>query len=439
MKTRTTSPGRQAKETGLYWLGTIPHTWRVLRNGALFDERDDRGRDDLPILSVSLVTGVEVRDFSSDYIQPVMSDLRDYKVAAKGDIVFNKMRMWQGAVGTAPVSGLVSPDYTVLRPRHGVDARFFTYVYRTPGYNCEVGRYSHGIALDRNRIYWDEFKVIPAPAPPSGEQTGIADFLDRKTAVLDALLERKERLVALLHEKRQALVTEVITKGLDPSVPLRESGIDWLGRIPAHWIIQPLMHLTPAARPIMYGIVLPGPDVEGGVPIVKGGNVAPGRLVRDALKRTTADIEARFARARLAESDVVFAIRGSVGAAELVPRGVAGANITQDVARVAPSPGVDPRWLLHSLRAEPAQTQAAMLTTGATVRGLNIGDLKRILLAVPPRAEQLEIADYIDRAVSPLEQAAQRLTQTIALLREYRQALITAAVTGKLDLSKEAC
>ena len=137
---------------------------------------------------------------------------------------------------------------------------------------------------------------------------------------------KKERLIELLQEKRAALITRAVTKGLDPNVPMKDSGVEWLGEIPAHWRMKRLWHLTPDERPIMYGIVLPGPNVEDGVPIVKGGDVAADRLRLDLLNRTTKEIEVGYIRSRLRGGDLVYALRGSIGEVAWVPDELAGAQ-----------------------------------------------------------------------------------------------------------------
>jgi type I restriction enzyme S subunit len=209
------------KESGIYWLGRIPSHWKLEPNGRLFRETDERGLRDLPVLSVSLSTGVEERDFSEDRIQPKMSDFADYKVARRGDVVFNKMRMWQGAVGVAPVDGFVSPDYTVLRPGPESNPWFFTTLYRTAGYTCEVNRFSHGIALDRNRIYWDAFKNILSPVPPRPEQDAIAAEVRRLKNEVGKRVGVLERGTALLREYRQALISAAVTGKIE--IPVEEA------------------------------------------------------------------------------------------------------------------------------------------------------------------------------------------------------------------------
>lgn len=166
------------KDSGLPWLGKVPVHWEVRRNGRLFAQRNETGFGNLPILEVSLKTGVRVRDMENMKRKQVMSDREKYKRAAKGDIAYNMMRMWQGAVGAAPVDGLVSPAYVVARPYPATETRYFSYLFRTAAYMAEVDGYSRGIVKDRNRLYWEDFKRMPSCYPSPEEQRAIADFLD---------------------------------------------------------------------------------------------------------------------------------------------------------------------------------------------------------------------------------------------------------------------
>ncbi len=279
---------------------------------------------------------------------------------------------------------------------------------------------------------------IPIVIPPMSEQRAIAAFLDCETAKIDGLVAGKERLIELLQEKRTALITRAVTRGLDPNVPMKDSGLEWLGEIPAHWTMKRLWHLTPRDRQIMYGIVLPGPNVDMGVPIVKGGDVVATRLKLDALSKTTFEIESRYVRSRLQGGDLVYAIRGSIGAVEIVPDELEGANLTQDAARVAYTKATDGCWLLYALRSKVVFGQLEARAVGATIKGINIRDLKRALFPVPPKSEQIEIASFIDAEAGKIEKLSSKVHQAISHLREMRTALISAAVTGKIDVRKEA-
>ena len=282
-----------------------------------------------------------------------------------------------------------------------------------------------------------KLKNFPIPLPSTEEQTAILAFLDRETAKIDALIAKKEGLIELLHEKRTALISHTVTSGLDPQVPMKDSDLACLGKIPTHWQVKRLLNLTQTSRPIMYGIVLPGPNVPDGVPIVKGGDVAPGRLRLNRLNRTTREIESGYARSRLKEGDIVYAIRGSIGMAELVPAEIEGANLTQDAARISPQPHLDRKWLLYALKSWPVFAQLDAKATGATIRGINIRDLKRVYVAVPRAEEQAQIARFVESAASQIEGLIARVQQGIDNLREYRSALISAAVTGKIDVREE--
>ena len=159
-------PYPEYRDSGLPWLGRIPDHWEARRNGRLFAQRNETGHGGLPILEVSLKTGVRVRNMDDPRRKQVMNDREKYKRAAKGDIAYNMMRMWQGAVGVSPEDGLVSPAYVVARPYPEAEPRFFSYLFRTDAYKNEVDGYSRGIVKDRNRLYWEDFKRMPSCVPP---------------------------------------------------------------------------------------------------------------------------------------------------------------------------------------------------------------------------------------------------------------------------------
>jgi type I restriction enzyme S subunit len=264
-------------------------------------------------------------------------------------------------------------------------------------------------------IYMPDIETIRVPLPPIDAQRRIADYLDAETARIDALIEKKRRMTVLLDEW--------FTAEIDAAV--RAAGGEH----------RPLGHLTPATRQIMYGIVLPGPHFEGGVLLVKGGDVEHARLSPEVLNRTDPTIEAAYARSRLAAGDVVIAIRGGIGAVAIVPSEIEGANITQDVARIRPARGIDAQWLYYVLMSTEVRDQIQARVTGATIRGINIWDLKRVRVPVPPESTRSEIAAQLTRLDQERLSLDAKLDRQIALLQEHRQALITAAVTGELEIA----
>jgi type I restriction enzyme, S subunit len=212
---RGLNPHVRLTHSGAEWLREIPKHWEIRRNGRLFAQRNQTGFSNLPILEVSLRTGVRVRDFENSTRKQIMSDRAKYKRAAQGDIAYNMMRLWQGAVGVAPVDGLVSPAYIVARPLDGTEPRYFSYLFRTRAYMGEVERYSRGIVKDRNRLYWEDFKQMPSPCPPTEEQAQIADAIDQATRVLSGAIDRVRRAIDLILEFRGRLIADVLTGKVD--------------------------------------------------------------------------------------------------------------------------------------------------------------------------------------------------------------------------------
>ncbi len=199
------------RPSGIDWLGDIPAHWEVRRLATLFTEKDERNEPDLPLLEVSINTGVSVRQFSTTQIEGTAADFNTYKVARKGSIAFNKMRMWQGAVGVTPTDGLISPDYVVADPSPDIDAVFAGLLFRTAAFSAECARNSVGITWDRLRLYWDGFRDITIGLPPLDEQRQIAERLGAEASKIDKLANATERSIALLKERRSALIAAAVT------------------------------------------------------------------------------------------------------------------------------------------------------------------------------------------------------------------------------------
>lgn len=217
---RGLNPSAPLRPSGIDWIGDLPAHWEVRRIASLFVQRDERSQPELPLLEISINSGVIVREFSNDKIEGTASDFNTYKVARRGDIAFNKMRMWQGAVGVAPVDGLVSPDYTVAEAKGDLRAEYAGQLFRTEAFSAECGRNSQGITWDRLRLYWDGFRDIFMPVPPLSEQDEILRAITTETASIDRLCTATEHSNALLKERRDALIAAAVTgQMVIPEVP----------------------------------------------------------------------------------------------------------------------------------------------------------------------------------------------------------------------------
>ena len=429
------------RDSGVEWLGEIPAHWEIRRADRHLTSlkrpvvpSEIRGQD---VFHYSIPN---VQQFGSGVIEPTVTIDSSKTAIDRPVLLVSKLNPRKGTLALAKphpaLMTLASSEFVVMESKDCV-LEFARYFYRSEPVRLTLSARVQSATRSHQRCSPDDISKLPVSWPSKPEQTTIADFLDRETAKIDALVEKKERLIELLQEKRTALITRAVTRGLDPSVPMKDSGVEWLGEIPAHWEVKRLWHLTPRDRKIMYGIVLPGPNVDVGVPIVKGGDVAT-RLKQDALSRTSFEIESRYVRSRLRGGDLVYAIRGSIGEVEVVPDELEGANLTQDAARVAYTKATHGHWLLYALRSKGVFGQLEAGALGATIKGINIRDLKRARIPVPPRSEQPEIASFLTAEARKFEGLSSMMRSAINHLKEYRTALISAAVTGKIDVRDEA-
>lgn len=205
---------RAMKDSGIEWIGEIPEEWDVYRIAALYSERKEQGNDDLPILTVSINTGVSDRELSDDETARVFvrsEDKSKYMKVCPGDLTYNMMRAWQGAFGAVRVDGMVSPAYVIAQPKREIDSRYMEALLRTPAAKEEMKRYSHGIADFRLRLYWEKFKCIKICFPSVEEQREIADYIDAKTAEIDALITKKEQFLTELESYKRSMIYEYVT------------------------------------------------------------------------------------------------------------------------------------------------------------------------------------------------------------------------------------
>jgi type I restriction enzyme S subunit len=316
-----------------------------------------------------------------------------------------------GAVNVASPPVWISDNALIVRPDTGTGLRFLAYVLPLLDLGEDAAQTAQPL------ITQTQVAERYVPHPSLATQRAIADYLDRETARIDALIEAKRRMVELFEEqfasrRERLLVTEGTTS----------------------W--TPLHHLTDPLRPIVYGIVQAGDEFPGGVPYIKTGDLP--ELDPARLSRTSPEIDNAYQRARVVPGDIVVAMRASIGTAVPVPQSLPIANLTQGTARVTPRKGVDGRWLLHAFRTRAVQEQCSVRAVGTTFKTLNIWDLRRVQVPTPPPECCSALADKVQLFAEQRDHMSAVLERQIDLLQERRQALVTAAVTGQLDIAEAA-
>ena len=350
----------------------------------------------------------------------------------------------QAAVGVAPADGLISPAYVVAQPFPGTVPGYFAYLYRTAAYMGEVNNYSRGIVADRNRLYWDEFKQIPTPYPPPPEQVAIVRFLDQAERRVRRYIRAKRKLIGLLNEMKQGIIHRTVTRGLDPNVRLKPSGVEWLGDVPEHWRSTRLKHLATIQTGITLGSLGKnyGSEVLVERPYLRVANVQTGRLDLSQVK-TLRMPPTEAESALLREGDVLMTEGGDI---DKLGRGCIWTGEIPGCLHQNHIFAVRPRrhWLLPeflvglmgSLYGRGYFEITAKKTTNlASTNATTIGSLP---LWLPEIEEQRRILAWVAEKTSALDVMRVKVEREIDLIHEFRTRLISDLVTGKVDVREAA-
>jgi type I restriction enzyme S subunit len=414
----------------------LPPSWETHRLDGIFRRRKVTGVGELESLSVFTELGVVPRSSQEWSYKALGESLDDYLLVEPGDLVFNKLRTWQGAIGLSRYRGIVSPAYFVCRARREIDARYFHHLLRSLPWIQELKRISKWMPPNQNDIAWDELKSMEVPVPSLHEQRAIGDYLDRKTAGIDALIAAKRGMVELLDE-RDRLAFERVAAAYGFFFP-RDLAPDWrTASVPADWNI---MRLSQVLSQLTNGYVGPTRDilVESGVPYIQSLHIKNGRIdfSRRAffVEKTWHDERPRI---HLREGDVLIVQTGDIGQVAVVPPdfGPASCHALQ-IARVNRKL-ITGQYLCSYLRSWFGFNSLLSRATGALHPHLEAG-IKDIPVVVPPFPVQTRVVAQVDRANEEMARMKSMLQAQTDLLLERRQALITAAVTGQLDIPDAA-
>jgi type I restriction enzyme S subunit len=392
-------PYEDYADSGLPWLPRVPNHWRTLRNGNLFGQRVETGFGELPILEVSLKTGVRVRNFAQGGRKQVMADVAKYKRVAEGDLAYNTMRMWQGALGVCPVDGLVSPAYVVARPHPAVEPAYFAALFKTDVFMAEIDSASRGIVKDRNRLYWEQFKQMRVPCPPQDEQQAIVRFLGWAHGRLDRAIRAKRKVIALLNEQKQAIIQRAVTRGLNPDVLLKLSGVPDCPMLPIHWEVLPLKRVL---RHLIDCEHKTAPFLEpSDFRVVRTSAVRNGALRLSGTYGTTpAAFRAWTRRGRPELGDVIFTREAPAGEACIVGDNQYVCLGQRTVLMKIDRHRLNAEYLVHSIYSGPPRQAITLASQGSTVGHFNMSDIGALTMFLPPLEEQQSIIGAIVQQTS---------------------------------------
>jgi len=434
-------PYADYKDSGLPWLGQVPRHWDVSQLAKLARVKSVVNQSNRQLLSVYLQRGVvRFSDVADKRTNTTSEDLSKYQAVDPGDFVLNNQQAWRGSVGVSDFSGIVSPAYLVLALSKQYLACYANLLFRDQSMVDQYLICSKGVGSIQRNLYWPHLKSVGVVVPPPAEQAAIVSFLDWANGRLERAIRAKRKVIALLNEQKQAIIHRAVTRGLDPSVPLKPSGIPWVGEIPEHWEVV----RTKNVCRIQGGFAFKTEWFKAeGIPVIRMSNLRRGDL--DISEAVRVGGEHCLSDYQLSEGDILYGLSGSIGSTgslgnfAVVRQSDLPAQLNQRVARFRPNKStVACDFLVLLLQTSVFYEQVLSDTTGTAQFNVSTNDVGRVAFALPSLTEQVRIVSSVAEAISPLNITTSRLEGEIALLREYRTRLVADVVTGKLDVREAA-
>lgn len=416
------------KDSGVKWLGEIPSHWEVQRLGSFFSERKEKVSDqDYAPLSVTK-QGI----FPQLENVAKTNDGDNRKLVKEGDFVINSRSDRKGSSGVSELDGSVSLINLVLQPRKTIFGPFCNYLLKSYGFIEENYRNGRGIVADLWTTRYNEMKMIKVAMPSLEEQKTISSYLDTATSEIDKAIAMQQKMIDLLNERKQIIIQNAVTKGLDENVEMKESGVEWIGRIPKHWEVVRLSHLT---SKIGSGSTPKAGYVESGIIFLRSQNVYCEGLKLNDVVHISANVHRNMSGTKVLPNDVLMNITGgSIGRCFYVDETLGEANVNQHVSIIRPT-SIDTHYLKYYLQSYCGQIQVSLEQTGGNREGLTAKALAKFLITYPSQSEQKEIAAYLDSEMQRFDSAITNCQCQITLLQERKQIIINEVVTGKVRVS----
>lgn len=422
------------KDSGVKWLGEIPSHWELLKSKYLWKETFENstsGKEDL--LSVSQYTGVTKSKADSR-----SESLIGYKIVHKDDLVINIMLAWLGGLGVSNDEGVVSPAYCTYKLIRNYNPKFLHYLYKTPMYLAEFARHSTGVVPSRWRMYTDDFGQVVSLLPPVEEQDAIVRYLDAATSKIDKAIAMQQKMIDLLNERKQIIIQNAVTKGLDENVEMKDSNCKFLGKIPSTWEVCKTLYVL--SMPITDGPHTTPQLYDDGIPFVSAEAVSCGNGYID-FSHIRGYISDSFynecCKKYIPQRDDIYMIKSGATTGKV-------AIVNTDIKFTIWSPlavfrvnkkKVLPYFLYYSLQSRYYQLQVQDKWSFGTQQNIGMRMLEKLILCYPSIEEQEKIVEFIKKNVDNFDSAISNCQRQITLLQERKQIIINEVVTGKVKVS----
>jgi len=415
-------------------VNSVPKEWSVIPCGVFFKEKSIKNIQGEMNLSVYRDYGVIPTDSRDDNHNKVSEDTSNYKLVEPGDFVLNKMKGWAGSLGVSDYRGIVSPSYTVLEPVKKIHNKYFHYLLRSEPYRQMYESLSYGVRIGQWELRYHDFKKIPSLYPPVEEQKLISRYLDKKTEQIDDLVENIQKKIELLKEQRTTLINQCVTKGLDPNVEMKDSGIEWIGEIPSHWDVTKLKFCST----IVNGNAFKSEDFEmdNEIPIIRIGDVKTPFDLKNCMK-VNKEIYENNRDFQISRGDILVGMTGgTIGKSALYDLDEI-ALLNQRVCIFRSLLNSDQTFLSIYMESKLFKEQVTLNSAGGAQPNIGREELMNFNIFLPPLEEQIKIVTQFSSR-SEKYQSLLDLEQTrISRLLEYRQSLISSVITGKVRVTED--
>ena len=435
---------REMKDSGSPWLGTIPQDWNVLKVKNLVRRKTDKNMPDEQVLSLYRELGIVIKEDRDDNHNVTSENTDNYRFVEVNDLVVNKMKAWQGSIAVSAYQGIVSPAYYVYRfTSQKCYPWYVHYVLRCTAYLPEYRRLSGGIRLGQWDLSDDNFKNIPLPIPVTfDEQKKIADYLDSKCSKIDEIIAKQEQIIEKLKEYKLSVITEAVTKGLDPDVEMKDSGVEWIGGINRNYSLSRIgrfCFVTKLAGFEYTDTMVDRISEQDEVPIVRAQHVRMFKFDKDSISeyidyKTSLKLERCSLDRKCLLITFIGAGIGDVCIFDDNKRYHLAPNVAKIVIRDNFSKILSEEYLMYYLGSYAGKGEINKIAKASAQPSLSMETIRSITIVLPPLEAQHMLVEYLDKETDKVDKSIKQREQIILKMQEYKKSLIYEVVTGKKEV-----
>lgn len=422
----------EMKDSGIEWIGDIPQNWKLKRIQFCLDEINEKN---IPIkteqvLSLVKDKGVMLYEDKGNQGNKAKEDVSQYKIAYPNTLIVNSMNILIGSVGISNYLGCVSPVYYVFKENEDSDLRYINYIFNTREFQKELRKYANGILEIRLRVSSSDIFKRKIPLPDKHIQTKIANFLDKKCAEIDALHTDIEKQIETLEEYKKSIITEAVTKGLDPDVEMKDSGIEWIGMIPKEWECKKIKYVTNLSRGIFGHRPRNDPRYyDGKYPFIQTGDVACATKVITNYSQTLNELGKKVSK-EFKKGTIALTIAANVGDVSILGFN---AYFPDSIMAVIPHKEIDNMYFYYILSIMKSEfLRVAIINTQLNLNVERVGNL--YIPITFDKNKQKEIVKYLDEKCAEIDGAIEEKKEQLETLEQYKKSIIYEYVTGKKEV-----